>query len=72
MDKEAILKLSENGVKAFKFIPAAKDGLGIASSFLRRTANKGAKTKKPTKRQVEWTAAGIFVVFCIIKRILKR
>ena len=72
MDKEAILKLSENGVKAFKFIPAAKDGFGIASSFIRRASNKGAKTKKPTKRQVEWTAAGIFVVFCIAKRILKR
>ena len=72
MDKEAMMKLGENGIKLFKFVPAAKDGLGIASSFLRRTANKGAKTKKPTKRQVEWTAAGIFVVFCIIKRILKR
>lgn len=71
MDKEAVLKLG-NLTQVFKFLPAAKSGFGMASSFLKHRRAEKKISVLPSKKQAEWIAAAIFVALCIIKRILKR
>jgi len=49
---------------ALKYVPKVKKGVTIMKDVKK---NKG----KLTKKKVEWIAAGVFVMGCLVKRILK-
>ena len=49
---------------AVKYVPKVKKGVTFMKDVKK---NKG----KLTKTKVEWIAAGVFVMCCLVKRVLK-